>query len=416
MKTKALKIFSAIIILLLCAGSFQLWKAGGDRTEIQDSEQTVVSESSITKEDDTASVEEESSAPDIYGRVPEQWRDDGIFSEYYSQAYEIVQKMTLEEKIGQIIIARCPDEEAVETARKYHLGGYTLYGVHFENNTLDELLELITSCRDCQDIPMFIAVDEEGGTVSRISGNEHITDKVFLSPRELYDEGGMELIKKDAKEKAELLSSLNIDLNLAPICDMCNDADSFIYDRTLGQDAETTSEFISAVTEISQGRGVSVALKHFPGYGNNLDTHFELSIDNRDYEEFNNNDFLPFEAGIRSGAHFVLMSHNIVNCMDDELPASLSPEAHRVLREELGFTGIIVTDDLTMDAIRKYTDGINPAVAAVKSGNDLVMVTYFAEAYDDLLSAAQSGELETDIIDHAAMRVIACKYAKGLMK
>ena len=188
-----------------------------------------------------------------------------------------------------------------------------------------------------------------------------------------------------------------------------------MYDRSLGQDPDITSDFVRRFTKVSQDEGISVTLKHFPGYGNNVDTHTGIAIDERTYETFVQNDFKPFKAGIDEGAHMVLVSHNIVNCMDDEHPASLSSKVHEILRNELGFTGIIVTDDLEMDAIKQYFTEYSPNVAAVLAGNDMLCVSDYEQAFKDITEAVQNGRIDTDILDHAAVRVIAWKYVKGLI-
>ena len=121
--------------------------------------------------------------------------------------------------------------------------------------------------------------------------------------------------------------------------------------------------------------GTLPVLKHFPGYGSNADTHTGIAVDQRPMETFETADLLPFKAGIEAGAPFVLVSHNIVNCMDPELPASLSPAVHKILREECSFDGIAITDDLAMDAVKAYAKDGAVAVMALQAGNDMVITT-----------------------------------------
>ncbi len=347
-------------------------------------------------------------------KFPDKWKDGGIFSSKYEKAYEIVKNMTLEEKIGQLMLARCPESDGISEAKKYHLGGYVLFGRDFEGSR-DSITNNISGYLSSQDIPMIIAVDEEGGTVSRLSWNDELTDHKFLSPRKLYDNGGIDAIINEAQEKDILMKSLNINTNLAPVCDISTDENDFMYYRSLGQSADITSDFISKYTIACQQDGISVALKHFPGYGNNVDTHNGIAIDKRSYENFEKNDFLPFKAGINAGAHMVLVSHNIVECMDKDHPASLSSEVHRVLRDELGFTGIIITDDLEMDAVSKYVTGYSVVEAAVIAGNDMLCVSDYETACSELKEAVNNGTIEEEVIEHAATRVIAWKMTKNMM-
>ncbi len=188
-----------------------------------------------------------------------------------------------------------------------------------------------------------------------------------------------------------------------------------MYDRSLGQDADITADFVERFTLVSQENGISVTLKHFPGYGNNLDTHTGVAVDDRNYETFAKNDLIPFQAGIDAGAHMVLVSHNIINCMDADHPASLSLTVHEILRNDLGFTGIIVTDNLEMDAISKYFTDYSPSVAAVLAGNDMLCVSDYTQTYNDILEAISNGTIDIDLVDHAATRIIAWKMSKGLL-
>ena len=156
-------------------------------------------------------------------------------------------------------------------------------------------------------------------------------------------------------------------------------------------------------------------LKHFPGYGNNTDTHTGVAYDDRPYDTFLTSDFLPFQAGIAAGADMVLVSHNIVSAMDEASPASLSPEVHRVLREDLGFTGVIVTDDLVMDGVRDFAGDDEAAVLAVQAGNDLLCCTDFQTQVPAVLAAVESGEITEEQIDAAVLRVLTMKLRLGIL-
>ena len=126
--------------------------------------------------------------------------------------------MTLEEKVGQMFIARCPEINSVQKVKEYNLGGYILFSRDFSGKTRDEIIQNIQSYQSAAKIPMFIGVDEEGGTVNRVSTNPNLRAVPFWSPQELYAEGGFDLIQSDTQEKCELLNSLGINLNFAPIC------------------------------------------------------------------------------------------------------------------------------------------------------------------------------------------------------
>ena len=265
------------------------------------------------------------------------------------KAREILNGMTLEEKVGQMFIVRCPEEDAAAKAEQYHLGGYILFARDFEDKTPETVREAIEAYQRVSELPMLIGVDEEGGTVTRISRYPAFRAEPFASPQELYQAGGLEAVAQDTEEKCELLESLGVNVNFAPVCDVSENPSDFIYERSFGQNAQLTAE--------------------------------------------------------------VLVSHNIVSCMDGERPASLSPRVHEILREELGFTGVIVTDDLAMDGVRDFTDDGNAAVLAVQAGNDLLCCTDFETQIPAVLEAVEGGEITEERIEESVLRILEMKLA-----
>ena len=327
-----------------------------------------------------------------------------------------VNNLPLEAQVAQMFFARCPDVDAAALAGEYGIGGYILFGRDFEGQTPDSVTATIQSYQDAAATPMLIGVDEEGGTVVRVSANPAFRAEKFRSPQALYNEGGFDLITSDTMEKDELLSSIGVNVNFAPVCDVSTDPNDFMNARSFGRDAAQTSEYVRTVVGQMAADGMGMVLKHFPGYGNNIDTHTGIATDERPIETFRESDFLPFAAGIEAGAQSVLVSHNIVTCMDSELPASLSPAVHDILRDELGFEGVIMTDDLIMEAITDYTGGENAAVLAVQAGNDMLVSSDFVTQYNAVLAAVQDGTISEDRIRESAIRVIRWKMDLGLME
>ena len=332
----------------------------------------------------------------------------------------ILASMTMEEKVGQMFFVRCPAESAVEDVSTYHLGGYLLFGRDFKDKTAEEVTSAIASYQAAAEsdtsIPLLIGVDEEGGTVVRVSSNPNLSpDGKFQSPQRVYAQGGLDAIRADAGKKSELLLSYGINVNFAPVADVSTDPSDFINARAFGQDAAATAEYVQTVVVEMEGAGIGSVLKHFPGYGNNVDTHTGISVDERSMESFETSDLVPFAAGIAAGADSVLVSHNIVTCMDTDLPASLSPEVHRVLREELGFTGVALTDDLAMDAVEAYAEDGSVAVLAVLAGNDMIVSTDYRTQIPLVLEAVAEGTISKAMIDQAVSRVLGWKYDLGLL-
>ena len=407
-------VLGAVLLIALCAGALQVWRAAtgelppGGQASTSDEEAPDASQEAGTS-GEAAGAAEEPEGSDAAGEQAEE--PDPIAA----RAQELLDGMTLEEKVGQMFIARCPETDAAQLAADYHLGGYILFGRDFKDKTAEQVTTDIQSYQGAAEIPLLIAVDEEGGTVNRVSSNPNLRSSPFRSPQSLYSEGGLELVRSDAQEKCRLLESLGININFAPVCDVSQDPADFIYDRTLGRDAQETSQYVAAVVETMAEEGMGSVLKHFPGYGNNTDTHTGVAYDDRPYDTFLTSDFLPFQAGIDAGADMVLVSHNIVSAMDEASPASLSPEVHRVLREDLGFTGVIVTDDLVMDGVRDFAGDDEAAVLAVQAGNDLLCCTDFQTQVPAVLAAVESGEITGEQIDAAVLRVLTMKLRLGIL-
>ena len=341
----------------------------------------------------------------------------------------ILSSLTREEKVGQLFFVRCPAEHAIEDIGTYHLGGYLLFGRDYQDAagswlTEEQFVQTITAYQDAAladtGIPLLIGSDEEGGTVTRASRNPNLFSSPFRSPQQIAAEAGGrgEAFAEDALEKSNGLKNLGINVNLSPVADVSTEPKDFIYDRTLGQDAQSTADYVaSVVAAVREAGGMGSVLKHFPGYGNNVDTHTGIAVDQRSLESFFSSDFLPFQAGIRAGGGTaaVLVSHNIMTAVDETLPSSLSPAVHQLLREDLGFDGVVMTDDLAMDAVAAYAQDGAVAVLALEAGNDLIITTDYRTQIPKVMQALEAGELEESVIDAACRRVLTWKQTLGLL-
>lgn len=334
---------------------------------------------------------------------------DCLFSKYYEKAINKVKKMSLEEKVGQIFLVRY-DSNLVNSNNRYYPSGYILFSKDFENHTKESIKSEINKDQKISKYPLIMAVDEEGGYVTRISRFTSFRDSKFLSNKYYYDNGGYEELEKIEKEKADLLKSIGINLNLAPVADVSTDPNDFIYSRAFGYDANKTSEFIKNMVKYSNNNKIGSCLKHFPGYGNNVDTHTGVAIDERSYESISNNDYLPFKSGIEEGVPSILVSHNVVKCIDSEYPSSLSKKVIiGELREKLEFTGVIITDDLAMDAVKSYVENEEAATLALNAGNDLIITSDFINMYNEVLKNVKSGIIDEKTLNEAVIRVTAFK-------
>lgn len=328
----------------------------------------------------------------------------------------LISQMSLDEKIGQLFLARVPEEKQIEDLNKYHLGGYLLFARDVENESTESLQKKITTYQSETDIPLLIASDEEGGSVSRLSQNKKILNTPFKSPQELYKSGGIEAIKSDIDNKSNIFKVLGIHTGLYPVADVSTNPKSFIYDRTIGLDTEGTSHYIEEVVKELNKNEIGSTLKHFPGTGDNLDAHTEIVTDKRSRDELNKEALPPFEAGIKAGADSVLVSHNIIKSIDPNVPASISPKINKVLRDDLSFEGVVMTDDMDMAGLADFITQEEAALAALKAGNDMILSSSYSTQIPVIKSAVQSGDYKEEQLNQSVLRILAWKVKLGIIK
>lgn len=336
---------------------------------------------------------------------------DSLNLDYYDKAKKIVDEMSLEETVGQLYMVH-HTINSLEDIKNYYLGGLVLFGEAFKNKTKKEVITMTNSLQENAQIPLFLAVDEEGGTVVRISSNKNLRSSSFLSPRTLYQNGGFDLIKSDNIEKNKLLKSLGININLAPVLDISNDKNDYIYSRSIGLSPELTGEFATTIIESSKETGIVNVLKHYPGYGKNKDTHKSSSIDTRTLEEVEDG-LIPFKIAIGAGAEAIMISHNTVTAIDKDNPASISINNHNYLRNTLDFKGMIITDALNMGATADIKD---MGIKSILAGNNILITKNFARDIKEIIDNVNNGTLSEYYLKELAIKVIAWKIQMGLVK
>ena len=398
MKIRIVFIIIAFILLILC--SYAFYNSGFKETEIK-------IKKVITPVEETNKESED--RKDNKNNI---LNDDGIFSNYYEQALEKLMTMSLDEKIAQVLLVRVPKDNGIEVLSQYQFGGYLLFARDTMNTTKEDFINKIRAYQNVSKIPLIVAVDEEGGSVNRISINPNLVEQPFRSSADLYREGGLDLIDEDTRRKNSILGELGINFNLAPVVDIASE-NSYIYKRTLGTDLDVLNEYVKRTINISKESKVSYCLKHFPGYGDNADTHTGMAEDFRYLNELEIKDLIPFKTGIENGAEAILVNHNILVNIDNSSPASLSMAIHNILRNNLGFTGIIVTDDLYMDAIKNYYD--RPVIRSLEAGNDLIIINDYVSGINEIKDAINNNSFDINILDKAVLRVLSWKYYKGLI-
>lgn len=303
-----------------------------------------------------------------------------------------------------------------EALNQYAVGGL----IYFGHNILDkeQLTAMLSATSPMCKYPMFFAVDEEGGAVSRVANSNIEVIKVD-NMADIGANGDASAAYEAGMTIGSYLKELGFNLNFAPVADVVTDEGSDILgERSFGTDAGVCAEMVANVVDGMQGTGVSACLKHFPGIGSAAeDTHDgKVEIDAA-LDSLKNSDFLPFKAGIEAGADFVMVGHVTASSIDTEMvPSSLSKVVVTdILRGELGFDGVVITDALDMEAITEdYTSG-EAAVKAIEAGVDiLLMPEDFEEAYTGLLTAVQEGIISEERIDESLRRIYRIKYASKL--
>ena len=340
---------------------------------------------------------------------------------------ELLVSMSVEEKIAQMffitpeaLTGTGPVTEAGELTEKC-FGQYPVGGIIYFRENIESRQQLTSMLDHMQEIskertglPVFLGVDEEGGRVTRVYGSS-ITDIPYvedmysignsLDPQLAYNAGTT--IGCDLKE-------LGFNVDFAPVADIfTNPANTVIGNRAFGSTAETVSEMVPMCTRGLQDAGVEAALKHFPGHGDTAeDSHSGYASSYKSLNELRQCELLPFQAGISADASFVMMGHiSLPNVLDSQVPASLSSlVVQDLLRQELGFDGVIITDALNMGAVAENYTSAEAAVKAVEAGIDmLLMPADFTSAYNVLVNAVYAGEISEQRIDESVRRIIQVK-------
>lgn len=320
----------------------------------------------------------------------------------------IVQAMTIEDKAGQLLLVL--DSKNLLTDQT--MSGCVLFEDDFANKSRNEVIENIERYQSNAKYPMIIAVDEEGGSVVRVS--KYLRDNRFRLPQDVYKSGGMDSIISDATEKSEYLKEFGINVNLAPVADVATNEDDYIYRRSFGVDASATSNYVRNVVMAMSDIKMGSVLKHFPGYGSAPGSGGTYH-DSRDFNSLKNNDLLPFKAGIEAGANSILVTNNIIDSVDNQNPATLSKDIHDLLREDLKYNGVIMTDDVTDLNNNEFGNDSEIVIKAIKAGNDLIMTSRPQIYFESLIAAINNDELCLNELDLSVLRVIAWKDSLDIL-
>jgi beta-N-acetylhexosaminidase len=368
--------------------------------------------------------------PPIVIPVPEQDDDEQIIEnepEEISALDVIVEKclaeLTVEDKVAGLFIIT-PEEltgvgqviRAGDTTkdklREFAVGGLVYFKKNIQSAT--QLTEMLSSTRNMSKYPIFLAVDEEGGLVTRVAGG-NLAENVGPMG-DIGATGDPENAKNAGRSIGSYLKEFGFDLNFAPVADvLTGEGNETIGSRSFGTDPAAVAEMIAAYVGGMKEAGVYSTLKHFPGLGSTtVDTHVGMSVISSNLDDMRNSEFLPFIAGIEAGAEFIMMGHvSVPDVIGDNTPASLSKKMiNEILRGELGYDGIVTTDALNMGAITEYYTAAEASIKALEAGADmLLMPENFAEAYAGVLEAVQNGTISEERLNESLRRIYRVKYA-----
>ncbi len=340
---------------------------------------------------------------------------------------EIMARMTLEEKVLQLFMVTpealtgvdevyAAGTKTEESINRYPIGGI----VYFKQNlrSPEQVKDMLTRTqkyfRDRIGVEAFLAVDEEGGQVARISGREEFGIASFPDMSEIGASGEPKKAYEVGDKIGTYLADLGFNMDFAPVADvLTNPENTVVARRSFGTDGAVTAAFSNEVVKGLQAHGISGVLKHFPGHGGTAaDSHEGYAATERTLEELTAEDFVPFKEGADAGAHFIMSGHIAAPAVTgDNTPASLSSKMlTEILRGTLGYNGIIITDALNMGAVTSSYSSAEAAVKALQAGNDmLLMPENFEEAYQGVLDAVHDGRLSEERINQSVERILRWK-------
>lgn len=407
-------IMAGIASLLYFSGAYMSIFPISKSSEIEDNSKENINKEQGEKDDTKEQTVKEKSEEDIINE----------------KAEEILGSMALEEKVGQLFIV---DFEALNggqtstefndviqnTLKKYHVGGV----IYFANNlvTREQTIKLNEELQKNSSIPMFISVDEEGGTVSRIADNENMGTTKFTSMRKIGDSRDINKAYEVGFTIGKEINELGFNLDFAPDADVItNPNNTEIGSRSFGTDANIVSEMVPQVVKGLHENNVCAALKHFPGHGGSeANSHNEFSYTPQNLEGLRQVEFLPFKAGMKEDADFILVSHIAApNVTGDNTPCSLSSTIITdILRNELEYDNVVITDALNMKAVSNYYTPKESSIAALKAGADmLLMPVSIDEAYNSVISACNNGTISEERLNQSVKRILRVKIKRGIIK
>lgn len=333
-----------------------------------------------------------------------------------------IEVMPLEDKVAGLFIVTPEAITGVGTAiqagdgtrealSRYAVGGIVYFSKNIQSE--EQLKEMIDNTQLYTKYPLFIAVDEEGGSVSRVA-DAGLGTKID-SAQDIGATGDANNAYQAGTAIGGYLSGLGFNLDFAPVADINSVEGSALGSRAYGSDAAAVTPFVTSMMQGIEEQKVTACLKHFPGIGSSTqDTHDGMATTDRTLEEFQANEFTVFQAGIDAGANMIMVGHLSAPALTgDNTPCSMSSVVVTdILRNEMGFKGVIISDALNMSAITQYHDSDVAAIMALRAGCDMILMPEdFEKAYNGVLQAVQDGTISEERINDSLRRIYRIKYA-----
>lgn len=336
-----------------------------------------------------------------------------------------ISEMSLEEKIYQLFFVT-PESltgvdmvtqagDATKTAlEQYPVGGIIYFSQNIENE--EQITTMTSNSQSYSKIPLFIGVDEEGGSlVARIANNPNFQVSTFPDMKEIGASGDPSKAYEVGSSIGSYLKKYGFNMDFAPDADvLINPENTAIGSRSFGSDPQLVSKMVAEEVRGLEEQNVTAVLKHFPGHGSTAeDSHNGAAVVNRSLDELRSAEFLPFEAGIQAGADVIMVGHlQVPQVIPDDTPASLSSVMITdILRNELGFDGLVITDSLSMGAVTEYYTSAEAAVMCIQAGGDMLLIPEdFHQAYQGVLDAVNNQTLSEERINESLTRILRVKY------
>ena len=372
---------------------------------------------------------DEPSGPDAQD-PSEQAPADALISDASDKlARQTLASMTEDEKIWQLFYVTPELLTGVETAtragdstkealEKMPVGGIVYFAKNFEDRAQTQ--DMLHNTKSYTRIPLFLGTDEEGGTVSRVGSNPAMGCTEIPSMQSLGEQADPAAVYQAGQNIAENLRAVGLNMDFAPVADVASSSSAVIGSRSFGSDAQLCASMVSVLTGSLQTKGVVPCLKHFPGYGSAItDDHYGTSILTKTLDDLEACDFLPFVFGIEAGAPFVMVSHlSVPEVVGDETPSDLSSKiVSEILRNKLGFTGVIITDSHQMASITDHYTSGEAAVKALQAGVDMILMPQDLQAaFDGVKAALNDGTLTQERIDESVLRILQVKAEYNILQ